>query len=148
MSQCLCHLKKVHIMNIYKTLISVLLLAFVFFGIRYYGLNGMAWVYMVMTLLYIVTIKLVLSRMLGVRIYDFLKNTKHIVYYGVLVAAAGFAIYFFVPDSVMPSKFGQVLFLVILCLVIGAVSIAMMLSSKILKSRKPFFDIDGIIYFR
>ena len=139
-------LKKVYILNVYKAVVSVLLLGFGFIGIKCYGLAGMAWVFMAMTLLYVVIIKVVLNRMLGIRLYDFLKNTKYIVSYGLLAAIAGFAVYYFVPDNFLSGRFGYVLFLVILCMVIGAVSIAMLLASKILKIRKPFFDVDGIIY--
>jgi O-antigen/teichoic acid export membrane protein len=134
-------LKKVHILNIYKTLISVLLLVFGFFGIKDYGLDGMALVFMVMTLLYIVIIKFVISSMLSISIGEMFKNIKHIFPYSLLSATAGFLVYHFVPDS-----FGRVTFLVILCLVIGVISTAMLFNLKIIRIMKPFFDVDGVIY--
>ncbi len=135
-------LKKVYIVNIYKSVASALLLGLGFFAVKYFGLKGMAWVYMITTLLYIAVMKVIITRMLGLKISYFLKNTKCLLFYLAGLAIVAMGVSYFLSERI-----GDILFLMILGASVGLTSLAFLYVLKVIKPVKPFFEIDEIIDF-
>lgn len=133
-------LKKVHIVNVYKTITSLCLLVFGFIGIKAFGLTGMAWVYMAATLAHITAVKWLLCRTVGVSLAGFISNAKSLGIYAVITAAAGFGVY-----ALRGNFDNDIVFVISLAAVVGATAFVILYLYKVITFTKPFFEIDKIL---
>jgi len=133
-------MKKVNVLNITKTLTSVALPGIGYFAIKQFGIIGMSWTYMAVTLAMILVIKFYVIKTLEIKFGNYIRSFSFVSLYFLLnLILAIICMYY---RFSFKNDFFYIAALTIgLCVASGI----MLLFKKIVFFRKPFFDIDHVI---